>query len=1669
MDTGTPANTGPDARQDADAATDADTAAVAGRTGPADPAAGAAMDSAAYDVLRDRLHRRAGELARRAEALDTARAETFGSAELTLAGTGRLRTGAPGLPRDLAAVGDALLLGQDPPAALTPRTGVGEVFALYDRELNPLPDDAVPGLLDDPAFLSEFSALCRYYQGARLLQLHQREDRLLAVFSTGGADIRVLRWSTEHGRIGFLDARGERDHVFPPPYDLDWTETTRDDHLPGRTPLVSLGGELFLSTAGGFLTLSAEGDTETPDVLHREPVDEPLQSLADAEVGYARVGALLLVRVLPYHETVRRHLVFNTLTKSVTRIDAIGQSCRRLPGDEGVVFPGGYCLAATDTVKTFEADTEGLEFARAVRSPGGEDTLFVFRSRTGGRGLLLPYSTIREEVAAPIPCLGHALFDDGTLMVLRETGPEPSRAHQTQLWSTPYVSEDLPAPAGDGPLARIGNADLVRGVADCLAIARQARETTPAAEVYETLVAACVRAADRHHWLGDPEAGDLRTPLAELRATAARVLEEFATVQSLTRRAADALADAGQDIERLIRRVRGEAPATAEEWIGRIGELRARQGRLLTLRETRYIDAGAVEALAAGVADAVAATARRAVAFLRREDSLAGYHEEIGALAAETGSVTTVADAGRLGERLEERSAGLRALSEAVTGLDIADTTVRTDVLERIAEVLGAVNRARAGLTARRRELLDREGRASFAAEFALLGQSVTGALAAADTPESCDSQLSSLLLQLEELESRFAEHDAFLAEIGEKRTEVYEAFSARRQTLGDARARRADRLAESALRVLDAVARRASVLESADAVHAHFASDPMAVRVRRTADELRALGDQVRADELTGRLKAARQEAARALRDRTELYADGGDTVRLGRHRFTVTTRPPELTLVPDGDGMALALTGTDHRTPVTGAEFAATRPYWGRTLASESPEVYRAEHLAARLLEPARTAGDLSALVRRAAEAAYDEGYERGVHDHDTEAILRLALRLREGAGLLRHPADARAAAQLFWAYGTDPARRDRWSRQAVSLVRARELFGAAPALDALRAELAGAMGRSRTAGLAGERGPGPAAAYLVEELASGESFVTSASATAFLDGFRRAARSDDPGPDAPAPDPAGLLDRSPYDEDVRDRIAADDPVTAHRLIEGWLAAYAAASGEETDPGDLAEAVAVELCAGLERRLVNAPLRGTATGLLGTHPRIARGALTLRLDEFLTRTADFAGRDVPGYRAYQRLRGSLVEAERARLRLSEHRPRVMSAFVRNRLVDEVYLPLVGDSLARQLGAAGDARRTDGGGLLLLLSPPGYGKTTLMEYVADRLGLLLVKVDGPALGRTTVSLDPEQAPNAAARAEVEKIAFALSAGNNVLLHVDDIQHTSPELLQKFIPLCDSTRTLNGRDLRGKRFAVCMTGNPHTESGQAFTIPDMLANRADVWNLGEVATGKEDAFALSFIENALTSHPLLAPLAGRERADLELLVRLASGDPAARRDRLVHPYAPAELDGVLAVLRHALTARTTVLAVNEAYIASAARSDESRTEPPFRLQGSYRNMNKIVRRISPVMDDAELAAVVDDHYTGEARTLTTGAEANLLRLAALRGTLTPERSARWAEIRSAYIRSRDGSGPRSEPRALPSPPEPTADPAADTAADQAALTALTARIAALEAALAEGR
>jgi hypothetical protein len=349
------------------------------------------------------------------------------------------------------------------------------------------------------------------------------------------------------------------------------------------------------------------------------------------------------------------------------------------------------------------------------------------------------------------------------------------------------------------------------------------------------------------------------------------------------------------------------------------------------------------------------------------------------------------------------------------------------------------------------------------------------------------------------------------------------------------------------------------------------------------------------------------------------------------------------------------------------------------------------------------------------------------------------------------------------------------------------------------------------------------------------------------------------------------------------------------------------------------------------------------------------------------------------------------------------------------------VYLPLIGANLATQMGVVGENKRTDQMGMLLLISPPGYGKTTLMEYIANRLGLIFMKINGPAIGHKITSVDPAEAQNGAAREELEKLNLAFEMGDNVMIYVDDIQHCNPEFLQKFISLCDAQRKIEGiykgksktYDFRGKKVCVVMAGNPYTESGEKFKIPDMLANRADTYNLGDIIGDKGDVFKLSYVENCLTSNPVTSKVANKSLKDVYSFVQIAETGDKTGLD-FESTYSAEETNEIVSVIQKIIAIREIVLRVNQEYIHSASQAEEFRNEPPFKLQGSYRNMNKMAEKVVPVMNEKELETLIMTHYQNEAQTLTTGTEANLLKFKSITSKMKEVDSVRWEEIKTTF-------------------------------------------------------
>jgi hypothetical protein len=118
-----------------------------------------------------------------------------------------------------------------------------------------------------------------------------------------------------------------------------------------------------------------------------------------------------------------------------------------------------------------------------------------------------------------------------------------------------------------------------------------------------------------------------------------------------------------------------------------------------------------------------------------------------------------------------------------------------------------------------------------------------------------------------------------------------------------------------------------------------------------------------------------------------------------------------------------------------------------------------------------------------------------------------------------------------------------------------------------------------------------------------------------------------------------------------------------------------------------------------------------------------------------------------------------------------------------------------------------------------------------------------------------------------------------------------------------------------------------------------------------------------------------------------------------------------------ETEELLNVLQKLIVLRDVVLKVNQLYIESAGQADEFRTEPAFKMQGSYRNMNRLAEKVLSIMNDQELMDLVLDHYKGESQTLTTGAEANFLKFKQLIGVMDEEEATRWEDIKKTYGRN----------------------------------------------------
>jgi len=334
--------------------------------------------------------------------------------------------------------------------------------------------------------------------------------------------------------------------------------------------------------------------------------------------------------ITPYKEQNTRYLVFNKQNNQVNRIDAIGQSCQQLPEDHGIIFPGGIYLRNGE-IKTFAEKTNKMRFKRSIRSPNGEDILYVFYEPEEGRAALFSYNMIEKDLSNPLFGHGYSIYEDGKMVIFSSESEEATRIHPMQVWQTAFTSEEFASKATTTAsfYTNVGNAELVRGISEFYSIARTIDKHTASVDVYNNLSQAYERLQSAYFWLDKPELKEVKATLQEISKTSELVLDEFEKVESIRQRADQAMQEAEQTQADIFSKLLPDSWDTVEEFVDALDGIRKQRGHLLTVKEYRYIDQDRIKVMDMALVEKQDALGEDTLKFLSDEKSLLPYQNKL--------------------------------------------------------------------------------------------------------------------------------------------------------------------------------------------------------------------------------------------------------------------------------------------------------------------------------------------------------------------------------------------------------------------------------------------------------------------------------------------------------------------------------------------------------------------------------------------------------------------------------------------------------------------------------------------------------------------------------------------------------------------------------------------------------------------------------------------------------------------------------------------------------------------------------------------------------------------------------------------------------------------------------------------------------------------------------
>ena len=1566
------------------------------------------LDSNTYEIIQHRLQQQKSDLIHRLQALNDDRKDVFTAVDLKLIANQRITTENNCTARGIIAFDNLCIFGYNVHFGLKTAIELSDVFSIYRFENNqfiPQPLD----FINDANFVNDYKNLYKYYRDSIFSRFQKTANYLYMVFQTSKNvdSLKAFKWLIKDNQLIYQDDRSIHEVVKASQFEFDWNKTTLENRRLGVHPHVSIQDKVFIEAVGGDITFKIEDNTSNGQGIYSEPVKNIDQQLDDADYYFADLGNFITIRIKPYQEEFRA-FIFNTKTKQVINVPALNHTGILLPDGQGIIFSNGYYLQ-TGEYKIFDNNIKNLEFIKQIPSHNGEDFLYIFYQAEHHLYTLMSYNIIKQQIETPIVCSGFTLFNDGKLTYFRSEN-EAVKHHVVQIWETPYAATIIEnKEQKENQLYKIGNKDLVKAMAECQEIIHLIDKEDSYEGLYGDIAKRANDIIDAYYWINTTETKHLNEPLDQIKRIANTAIDEFEKVQEQRKRASTRLSELKGIVEKQLFNVTNAKGDTLESLVHLLAENRKLLGEIISSRQIKYIDVAVLEGYQEKLGKTNETLSAKTIDFLLQEQALVPYEQKVLDQKANVQGVTKVIDANVIDESCTSISGELELLIDILNSLKIDDTTQATKIIAKISVIFASLNEVLAQLKRKIDALRTNESIAEFHAQLTLLDQSIINFLELSNSPEKCEEYHSKVSVQVEELESKFADFDEFILKIADKREEVSKAFDTRKTQLVEQINRRTNALEQIGIRILKNIENKSASFKTKEEILAFFSADLMVDKVRQLIIELRDLGDVSKADNLENSVKTSQEDALRTLRDKQDLFVDGENIISLGTHKFSVNKQPLDLTIIRKNDLLYYHLTGTSFTSLIQEDRIYSYKEIWNQDIVSENNQVYRAEYLAYHVLQFATTTSltSLEERIKLRAEQNYAEGYLKGVHDFDALAIAQALLQLKTDLGILTYTPAIRVSAQLFW-YQLEDTVCDMLLKQINSATAVQKLFPSSSNYQYILNQLEDLYLQWESP----FRLPDAKqiiSHYLFEEFSSRTYFTKSKQANQLKKEFI-----------------AFLQQHNAFvtfEHDSQEEFLT----TSDRfyLIQNWLYSFLDYHPESKV---LHKYIDEACCLLLFEKHYNYTLKESEDQQLlktlkGNHALIEKDIYLLDYHSFMDKLTSFEATRVPLFRAFLATKERLLSEYKQSLKINELKPRVLTSFVRNKLINEVYFPLIGNNLAKQIGVHGENKRTARMGMLLLVSPPGYGKTTLMEYLANTLGLHFVKINGPTIGHSITSIDPNEAKTSGAREELKKINLSFEMADNVMLYLDDIQHCSPEFLQKFISLADGQRKIDGifegesktYDLRGKRFCIIMAGNPYTESGEKFQIPDMLANRADTYNLGDVIGNTEQLFKLSLLENAIAENTYLQQLSG---TSLDDFYRLISHIETKSEETLALEgnFSPQEIETFTAVLKKSLLIRDLVIKVNQQYILSASMDNAYRTEPAFKLQGSYRDMNKMISKVVPLMNDKEVEELILTHYENESQTLTSDTEANLLKLKELANQLSATERERWENIKAIFVK-----------------------------------------------------